>query len=73
MMKIFLEQALLLINIPDHNVIFFKPIDMRLCVLRIRGEFQITALSVPTYRGRKRLYETKEGVTKEGVHAVPLI
>jgi len=57
------------------KVINFKPIDMRLCVLTIRGEFKnysfICAL-LPTEerseRQKDQLYETKEDVP-----AVPLI
>jgi len=48
------------------KVINFKPIDVRLCVLRIRGEFKnysFICVLVPTYekseRQKHRLYETK--------------
>jgi len=67
MMKIFLEQALLLVN--RSRVIIFKPIDTRLWVLRIRGEFKsyhFICAHVPmeenNERQMDRLYETKGDV-----------
>jgi hypothetical protein len=67
MKKIFLEQALLLVN--RSRVIIFKPIDIRLWMLRIRGESKncsFICAHVPTEekieRQKDRLYETKEDV-----------
>jgi hypothetical protein len=69
MMKIFLEQALLLLNTHIRSrVISFKPIDRRLWVLRIRGEFKnysFISAHVPT--------EEKSEKQKQDVQAVPLI
>ena len=57
------------------RVIIFKPIDMRMWVLRIRGEFKnysfICAL-VPTEEKRERQKEWLDE-TKKDAQAVPLI
>jgi len=75
MKKICLELAFIFSKLIRSRVINFKPIDMRLFVLRIRGEFKNYSFICAHVLTEEKSERQKDRLceTKEDVQAVPLI